>query len=237
MGPLSWSAIAAGSAALAESLGLGAAATGLIVGNKNKNIDEFKEWAKTQYPMPETTVNIPSAENVLVLRPEYRTVTTPIEYIGYRPLFNSTEVVNEDSTSQEDTTGQQSSASSPKPNNEKPKDDDKKPKDDAEDKSSTNKSQSAIQRGWNKQGLPKIENPTWSQQWSSVGQNIAYGIGRTGRFVSSPGFVLPVAITGGATLGGYWALRDNNTDKANQIDTAATRKHNTHRFNIVEIAE
>ena len=123
MGPLSWSAIAAGSAALAESLGLGAAATGLIVGNRNKNIDEFKEGAKTQYPMSETKVNIPSAENVLVLRPEYRTVTAPIEYIGYRPLFNSTEVVNEDSTSQEDTTVQQSSTQSPKPNDEKPEED------------------------------------------------------------------------------------------------------------------
>lgn len=230
MGPLSWSAIAAGSAALAKSLGLGAAATGLIVGNKNKNIDEFKEWAKTQYPMPETTVNIPSAENALVLRPEYRTVTTPIEYIGYRPLFNSTEVANENGSSQTGTTEQQSSTPSPNQSED--------PKDDAEDKSSTNKSQSAIKRGWNKQGLPKkVENPTLKQDWHRVGQNIAYGIGRSARFVSSPGFVLPVAITGGATLGGYWALRDNNADKVNQIDTVTTRKHNTPRFNIVEIAE
>lgn len=123
MGPLSWSAIAAGSAALTESLGFGAAATGLIAGNKNKNIEEFKNWAKTQYPMPEIKVNVPSAENALVLRPEYRTVTTPVEYIGYKPLFNSTEVINEGSPSQEDTTGQQSSMPSPKPNDEKPKDD------------------------------------------------------------------------------------------------------------------
>lgn len=233
MGPLSWSAIAAGSAALAESLGLGAAATGLIVGNKNKNIDEFKEWAKTQYPIPETTVNMQSAENALVLRPEYRTVTTPVEYIGYKPLFSNIVISDEDI---KENAKDSFSTPSPTPSKD-PKDDDKKPKGDMEDKSSANKSQSAIQRGWNKQGLPKIENPTWSQQWSRVGQNIVYGIGRTGRFVSSPGFVLPVAITGGATLGGYWATRDNNTDKANQIDTVATRKHNTHRFNIVEIAE
>lgn len=235
MGPLSWSAIAAGSAALAESLGLGAAATGLIVGNKNKNIDEFKEWAKTQYPMPETKVNVPSAENALVLRPEYRTVTTPVEYIGYKPLFNSTDVVNENGDSQANTTEQQSSTPSPKPNNEKSKDD----KGDNKNESSTNeKSQSAIKRGWNKKGLPKkIENPTWSQQWSRVGQNIGYGIGRSARFVSSPGFVLPIGIIGGATLGGYWATRDNNADKANQIDTVTTRKNNTPRFNVGEIAE
>lgn len=240
MGPLSWSAIAAGSAALAESLGLSVAATGLIAGNKNKNIEEFKNWAKTQYPMPEIKVNVPSAENTLVLRPEYRTVTTPVEYIGYRPLFNNADpVIIEDDDTPADLSNvrEHNTTPSPKPNDEKPKDDDKKPKDDTEDKSSTNKSQSAIQRGWNKQGLPKIENPTWSQQWSRVGQNIAYGIGRIGRFVSSPGFVLPVAITGGATLGGYWALRDNNADKVNQIDTVTTRKHNTPRFNIVEIAE
>lgn len=153
MGPLSWSAIAAGSAALAESLGLGAAATGLIVGNKNKNIDEFKEWAKTRYPMPETTVNIPSAENALVLRPEYRTVTTPIEYIGYRPLFTSTEVVNEDGASQEDTTGQQSSAPSPKPNDEKPKDD----------------------KGF-KKGLKKGWEHT-KKVGSTIGTGLGYGIG------------------------------------------------------------
>lgn len=235
MGPLSWSAIAAGSAALAESLGLGAAATGLIVGNRNKNIEEFKEWAKTQYPMPEIKVNVPSAENALVLRPEYRTVTTPVEYIGYKPLFNSTEEIDEDSILQDDTTRQQSSAPPPKPKND-PKQDNKG---DNKSESPTNdESQSAIKRGWNKKGLPKkVENPTLKQDWHRVGQNIAYGIGRSARFVSSPGFTLPVGIIGGATLGGYWATRDNNTDKANQIDTVATRKHNTHRFNVVEIAE
>lgn len=153
MGPLSWSAIAAGSAALAESLGLGAAATGLIVGNKNKNINEFKEWAKTQYPMPETKVIIPSAENALVLSPEYRTVTSPIEYIGYRPLFNSTEVVNEDSISQEDTTGQQSSTPSPKPNDEKPKDDEGFKK--------------GLKKGW--EHTKKVG--------STIGTGLGYGIG------------------------------------------------------------
>ena len=73
--------------------------------------------------MPEIKVNVPTAENALVLRPEYRTVTTPVEYIGYKPLFNSTEEIDEDSILQEDTTRQQSSTPSPKPNNEKPKDD------------------------------------------------------------------------------------------------------------------
>lgn len=33
-----------------------------------------------------TTSNIPVAENALVLRPEYRTVTTPTEFVGYEPL-------------------------------------------------------------------------------------------------------------------------------------------------------
>ena len=94
MGPLSWSAIAAGSAALAESLGLGAAATGLIVGNRNKNIEEFKEWAKTQYPMPEIKVNVPSTENALVLRPEYR-IETPVLPGNYvNPLKVITEVTD-----------------------------------------------------------------------------------------------------------------------------------------------
>lgn len=234
MGPLSWSAIAAGSAALAESLGLSAAATGLILGNKNKNIEEFKEWARTQYPMPETKVNVPSAENALVLRPEYKTVTTPVEYIGYKPLFSNIVISDEDI---KENAKESSSMPSPTPSKD-PKDDDKKPKGDVEDKSSANKSQSAIKRGWNKQGLPKkVENSTLKQDWHRVGQNIAYGIGRFARFVSSPGFALPIGIPGGAALGGYWALRDNNADKANQIDTIATRKNNTSRFNVVEIAE
>lgn len=153
MGPLSWSAIAAGSAALAESLGLGAAATGLIVGNKNKNIDEFKDWAKIQYPIPETKVNVPSAENALVLRPEYRTVTTPIEYIGYRPLFNSTDVANENGSSQTDTAEQQSSASSPKPNDEKPKEDEGFKK--------------GLKKGW--EHTKKVG--------STIGTGLGYGIG------------------------------------------------------------
>ena len=153
MGPLSWSAIAAGSAALAESLGLGAAATGLIIGNRNKNIEEFKEWAKTQYPMPEIKVNVPSAENALVLRPEYKTVTTPVEYIGYRPLFNSTEEIDEDSILQEDTTRQQSSTPSPKPNDEKPKDD----------------------KGF-KKGLKKGWEHT-KKVGSTIGTGLGYGIG------------------------------------------------------------
>lgn len=153
MGPLSWSAIAAGSAALAESLGLGAAATGLILGNKNKNIDEFKDWAKTQYPIPETKVNVPSAENALVLRPEYRTVTTPVEYIGYKPLFNSTDITDEDDVSQEDTAEQQSSAPSPKPNDEKPN----------EDKGF----KKGLKKGW--EHTKKIG--------STIGTGLGYGIG------------------------------------------------------------
>lgn len=123
MGPLSWSAIAAGSAALAESLGLGAAAIGLIVGNKNKNINEFKEWAKTQYPMPETKVIIPSAENALVLSPEYRTVTSPIEYIGYKPAFSNEDSIVISDEDIKENAKESSSPSSPKPNDEKPEED------------------------------------------------------------------------------------------------------------------
>lgn len=152
MGPLSWSAIAAGSAALAESLGLGAAAIGLIVGNKNKNINEFKEWAKTQYPMPETKVIIPSAENALVLSPEYRTVTSPIEYIGYRPLFNSADTPADLSNVRE-----HDNPSSPKPE-DKPKED--KPKDDKGFKK-------GLKKGW--EHTKKVG--------STIGAGLGYGIG------------------------------------------------------------
>lgn len=156
MGPLSWSAIAAGSAALAESLGLGAAATGLIVGNRNKNIDEFKEWAKTQYPMPETTVNIPSTENALVLRPEYRTVTTPVEYIGYKPLFNNDDTViidYDDTPADLSNVRNHNTTPSPKPNNEKPKDDKGFKK--------------GLKKGW--EHTKKIGN--------TIGTGLGYGIG------------------------------------------------------------
>lgn len=156
MGPLSWSAIAAGSTALAESLGLGAAATGLILGNKNKNIDEFKEWAKTQYPMPETKVNIPNAENALVLRPEYRTVTTPVEYIGYKPLFNNADPViieAEDTPYDLSNVREHNNPSSPKPEDEKPK----------EDKGF----KKGLKKGW--EHTKKIG--------STIGTGLGYGIG------------------------------------------------------------
>lgn len=69
--------------------------------------------------MPETKVIIPSAENALVLSPEYRTVTSPIEYIGYKPLFsNGDPIVISDEDIKES-----SSPSSPKPNDEKPEED------------------------------------------------------------------------------------------------------------------
>lgn len=188
MGPLSWSAIAAGSAALAESLGLSAAATGLIVGNKNKNIDEFKEWAKTQYPMSGTKLIIPSAENALVLSPEYRTVTSPIEYIGYKPLFNSTEVVNEDGTTQEDTTEQQSSAPSPKPEDEKPK----------EDKDFKKEFKKGLKKGW--EHTKKIGN--------TIGTGLGYGIG----------FGIPAAATIGAGYGLYKLFSSDEKEKQSEED-------------------
>lgn len=156
MGPLSWSAIAAGSAALAESLGLGAAATGLIVGNRNKNIEEFKEWAKTQYPMPEIKVNVPTAENALVLRPEYRTVTTPVEYIGYKPLFNNADTViieDDDTPADLSNVRKHNTTPSPKPNDEKPK----------EDKGF----KKGLKKGW--EHTKKIGN--------TIGTGLGYGIG------------------------------------------------------------
>lgn len=189
MGPLSWSAIAAGSAALAESLGLGAAATGLIVGNRNKNIEEFKEWAKTQYPMPEIKVNVPSAENALVLRPEYRTVITPVEYIGYKPLFNSTEEIDEDSILQEDTTRQQSSTPSPKPNNKKPNNE--KPKDDKGFKK-------GLKKGW--EHTKKVG--------STIGTGLGYGIG----------FGIPAAATIGAGYGLYKLFSSDEKDEIKDSD-------------------
>ena len=156
MGPLSWSAIAAGSAALAESLGLNVAATGLIVGNRNKNIEEFKNWARTQYPMPETKVIIPSAENALVLRPEYRTVTTPVEYIGYKPLLNNADTVvieAEDTSSAQGNVREHNNPSSPKPEDEKPKED------------------KGFKKGL-KKGLEHIK-----KVGSTIGTGLGYGIG------------------------------------------------------------
>lgn len=188
MGPLSWSAIAAGSAALAESLGLGAAATGLIVGNKNKNINEFKEWAKTQYPMPETKVIIPSAENALVLSPEYRTVTSPIEYIGYKPAFNSTDATDENSSSQVDTAEQQSSSSSPKPNDEKPE----------EDKGFKKEFKKGLKKGW--EHTKKIGNV--------IGTGLGYGIG----------FGIPVASAVGAGYGLYKLFNSDEKEKQSEED-------------------
>ena len=188
MGPLSWSAIAAGSAALAESLGLSAAATGLIVGNKNKNIDEFKEWAKAQYPMPETKVIIPNAENALVLSPEYRTVTSPIEYIGYKPLFNSTEATDENSGSQVDTAEQQSSAPSPKPNDEKPE----------EDKGFKKGFKKGLKKGW--EHTKKIG--------SNVGIGLGYGIA-TG---------IPAAAGIGTAYGLYKLFSSDEKEKQSEED-------------------
>ena len=170
-----------------------------------------------------TTSNIPSAENALVLKPEYRTVTTPTEFVGYEPLWKKNAQSNNSrkhSRTTSRTTG--NGVKSPKPKNE---DKDKKEK-------------SAIDRGWNKQELPKkLENPTIGQQWKRVGQNIGYGIGRSARFVLSPGFVLPTGIIGGSILGSYIATRHNNTDLSNQIDTVATRKNNSDKIYIAEIAE
>lgn len=192
MGPLSWSAIAAGSAALAESLGLGAAATGLILGNKNKNIEEFKEWAKTQYPMPETKVNIPSAENALVLRPEYRTVTTPVEYIGYKPLFNNADtVVIEDDDTPPDLSNvrNHNTTPSPKPNNEKPNDE--KPKEDKGFKK-------GLKKGW--EHTKKIG--------STIGTGLGYGIG----------FGIPAAAAIGTGYGLYKRFSSDEKDELKDSD-------------------
>lgn len=195
MGPLSWSAIAAGSAALAKSLGLGAAATGLIVGNKNKNIDEFKDWAKTQYPIPETKVNIPSAENALVLRPEYRTVTTPVEYIGYRPLFNNADpVIIEDDYTPANLLNvrEHNTTPSPKPNDEKPK----------EDKGF----KKGLKKGW--EHTKKVGN---------IGlQGIGIGLGL------SPIVGVPAGVYYGGKALGWWG--EDSNDSSNEIDREGTEQ-------------
>lgn len=176
-----------------------------------------------------TTSNIPSAENALVLRPEYRTVITPTEFIGYKP-FRSDETPK--SPTNEGNSQVSSEGTAIGDNNPNPK------KGDEDEKKNEQESEkSAFNRGWNKQGLLQTETSTLRQQWKRVGQNIGYGIGRSARFVSSPGFVLPTGIIGGSILGSYIATRHNNTDLSNQIDTVATRKNNSDKIYIAEIAE
>lgn len=221
MGPLSWSAIAAGSAALAESLGLGAAATGLIVGNKNKNIDEFKDWAKTQYPMPETTVNIPSAENALVLRPEYRTITTPVEALdifGYKPIWAKGE--NSQNGSTVSGTGNGTGENIPNPEDER----DKKIK-DLEEK---------IKQLENKPKKPKEyydseKDLSWSAPMSSAGKFLfkSRGPGEYTPFRTLLEYSLGLGTLG---FGGYYGGKalglwgEDSNDSSNEIDREGTEQ-------------
>jgi hypothetical protein len=138
--------------------------------------------------MPETKVIIPSAENALVLSPEYRTVTSPIEYIGYKPLFSNGDPIVISDEDIKENAKESSSPSSPKPNDEKPK----------EDKGFKKGLKKGLKKGW--EHTKKIGNV--------IGTGLGYGIG----------FGIPVASAVGAGYGLYKLFNSDEKEKQSEED-------------------
>lgn len=141
--PFALPAVAKGAAALSAALGLTAAVTS----NKKEhstpwNEEELQDKFMQQYLQSKTAINvakskkqhpvitnIPTAENALVLRPEYRTEIIPVTYddlIMESRLGDAWGVLRgKKQVKTEDTSGSSGSQENPKP--EDPKNNDKKP--------------------------------------------------------------------------------------------------------------
>ena len=137
--PLALPAIAKGVAAISAALGL----TAVVTSNKNEHSNSGNterlnnafvqqnlplmiatNVAKAKMQQPATT-NIPTAENALVLRPEYRTVTAPIEALdifGYKPIWAEGENSQNGSTVSGTGSGTESGTGGNTPNPEDEKD-------------------------------------------------------------------------------------------------------------------
>lgn len=210
--PIVIPAIAKGAAALSSALGLTTLA-GLKVDSDNITLDtsEMKN-AFIQQNMPliiasmaakakmqQPTINIPAAENALVLKPEYRTVTMPTEFIGYKPLFNNEDtVVVDDEYSIDIGTVSEQQASTTSPNNEKPKNDNK-----SKDKKGFKK---GLQKGWE-----------YTKKVGNIGlQGIGIGLGL------SPIVGVPAGVYYGGKALGWWGEDSNNS--SNEIDREGTEQ-------------
>lgn len=167
--------------------------------------------------------NVPIAENALVLRPEYRTTTIPVDIlntIGYKPVWNAGEDSRD--TSQQSATQTSKTISGGEgddPENEK----DKKIKELEEKIKQLEKSKNeqpsnkknlfveGVQKGWN--GLTTVG--------STVGSNVLKGIG-----IGIGGFGLPTLVGSGVYYGGkalgLWGNKENNDSNSTSNDDATS---------------
>lgn len=175
-----------------------------------------------------TSTNIPTAENALVLRPEYRTVSLPasLNWSGFKPLQNeqsSTEESQQTGAIAEETV----IGGTPDPEDEK----DKKIK-ELEEKLKQLESKPKNDGFKNEKGFKKGLQKGWGYT-KNVGRIGVNGIG-IGLGVS-PLVGVPAGIYYGGKALGWWG-KDSN-DSSNEIDTVATRKNNSDKIYIAEIAE
>lgn len=173
-------------------------------------------------------MTVPIAENALVLRPEYRTTTIPVDIlntIGYKPVWND----SEDSGDALQQSGTQASGTpSASGGNPKPDDKDKKIKELEEKiKQLENKSSSENKSGF-KKGLTQGWN--FSKKIGSYGlQSVGIGIGGG----------LVVGIPAGVYYGGkaLLGLADNKEDNDSNSSSSETQEQSEQTYNNANLKE
>lgn len=160
---------------------------------------------------PTKSTNGPTAENALVLRPEYRTTTIPVDIlntIGYKPVWNAGG--NSGDTSQQSDT--QTSETVPVGGGNDPEDERDKKLRELEERIKQLEKPKNEQPSNKKNPLVKGAQKGWNGL-TTVGSKVLNGIG-----IGIGGFALPTIVGGGVYYGGkalydWWSNKEG--DKAN----------------------
>lgn len=161
-----------------------------------------------------TKKNIPTAENALVLKPEYRTESypSPLNLFGYKPMLS--EQNSGESTQQTGTDTSSSGGEAPKPEDDK----DKKIK-ELEEKIKQLESKPKNNGSKNEKGFKKGVQKGWeyTKKVGNVGlQGIGIGLG------FSPIIGVPAGIYYGGKALGWWGENSNNS--STEIDREGTEQ-------------
>lgn len=230
--PIVIPAIVEGAALLSAALGLTALASSKTDDNNAFDTSGIKDaffqrnlqlriplmWAKAKIQQPTITkTNIPTAENSLVLRPEYRTESHPfsLDLFGYKPMWSEHDAG--EGMRQADNGTSSSGGDTPKPGDDK----DKKIKELEEQlkqlKSKPKKS---------KEYYDSEKDLSWRAPMSSTGKFLfkSRGPGEYTPFRTfleySPAWA-PIVYYGGKALG-WWGEDSNNS--SNEIDVEGTEQ-------------